>query len=167
MYEYLRRGLGWSELSWWEKAQRLGIHCNFDHPDKPRPVCFEDNSQDEQIANVNRCVRYPGGSCERNNRAGSIWCCPEGYPREYMQDIPSDVAIYEEERRRLLEQEPVTPQPTQSTVTPSTSSQPAPVSRHTFLTRLTHPGAIAAITLLAGGGAFFYLMRRRQAWRYA
>ena len=165
MYE--RTGMGWSELTWWEKARMLGIACNVEHGStKPRSVCFKNTPQDIEIANLNRCVRYPGGHCERDGVEGQIWCCPEGYPRDYLERIPPEVSAYEEERRRWLEQEPQSQQPQQPQATLPPAGDPVPVSQHTFFTRLSHPGALAALGLLAGGGVLFFLAGRRNSRRY-
>lgn len=164
MYKRVKNGLGWSEAPWsWEVAT-LGINCELETAwEKPRSVCFENNPEDQQVANVNQCVRYHSAPCETQGRDGEIWCCPENYPRDYMQTVPSDVSSYDEERRRLLAQEPETTTPG----APDASDQrdPRPVSRHTFWTRLTHPGAITAMVAIAGGGTLFYLMKRRREQR--
>lgn len=172
MYE---RGMGWvapSLFSWaglWSAGE-----CNISGPSgKPREVCFQETPEDVAIANASGCTRYhQTGSQERQRKCpgdlGFVWCCPEGYPREYMRNIPSDVSSYEEERRRLLEQEAVTQEPgTTPESTPSTPapSVPAPIAQHTFWTRLTHPGALAAFGVVAGAGVLFYIISRRRSRR--
>ena len=167
MYERTK-GLGWSEAPWSYEIATLGLNCEL-HTRwrKPRSVCFENNPEDEQIAHANQCTRYPNSPCTTQGREGSTWCCPDGYPRDYMRDIPSDVASYEAERRRLLAQEPASPQPEEPVPTPvlPPPSDPTPVAQHTFFTRLTHPGALTALAVLAGGGALLYTMYRRRARR--
>ena len=179
MYERTRADLGWYEPSGWEWFN-VGGACDdywgFRHIEgerghgKPREICFRNDPEDEQIAHNSGCTKLPPRfawtgrthvSCD--DEKGTIWCCPENYPQEYMQNIPSDVSSYEEERQRLLAQEPAAPGD-QQPETPD-SPTPAPVSRHTFWTRLTHPGAITAMAAIAGGGALFYYLKHRRVGR--
>lgn len=171
MYESLTRGLGWNEPEGWYDIANAAGACNLRGPSgSPREICFNNTPQDAEIAYQSRCTRissfFSDSPVGCNDGQGAVWCCPEGYPREYMRDVPSDVSIYEEARRRHLEEEPASPPGQLPPDRRPDGGTPRPVSQHTFLTRLSHPGAIAAIALLGGGGALFFFMRRRRGRRY-
>ncbi|MHC4297760.1 MAG: hypothetical protein ACYS7Y_10705 [Planctomycetota bacterium] len=166
MYEKVSRGLGWNEPEGLHDLYFLSGACNLRGPSgSTREICFDTTAEDEEIARQAGCsplqALFSDETVGCNNDRGRLWCCPEGYPREYLREIPPEVSVYEQEQKRLLEQAPMTQPP--SDTTPSSVS--SPVSRHTFWTRLTHPGALAAIGVLAGSGVLFYFMqKRRQDW---
>lgn len=168
MYE--RKGLGWSEPGGWD-AVSVAAQCNLRGPSgKPREICFDTTPEDEAIAHQSGCTRLegllqPGTYTTCNGDRGNFWCCPDNYPRDYMENIPSDVSSYERERLRLLAQDPSTATPGSPAPDAQDQRDPRPGHRHTFWTRLTHPGAIAAMVAIAGGGTLFYFLKRRRGQR--
>jgi len=164
MYERVQAGLGWDELSWTDWFLYRGI-CGQRGSlvgDRTHEVCFQETPEDQAIADAAHCIRYRNmldspKACGEN---GHIFCCPEGYPRPYMREIPPEASVYEAERERWLAQEPEDSTLPQEPVDSEGADQPPSVPRHTFWTKLSHPGAMAALAVLGAGGLFF-LMRRR------
>ena len=140
MYEVHPGAMGFSDLPWWQGGAHM--MCEWQPPeDKSREVCFQETPEEETIAQGAGCVRfqqsgpYPLTCTGADGREGRYWCCPENQPRDYMQNVPPDALVHDEERQRLLAQEPEVPN----------REKPNPVPQDASSIGGMHPGAVAAI----------------------
>lgn len=136
MYEHTPAGLGWEtifETNWLGGQTETPHHC-MELVDRGVPGaeaqqrCFKETTAERQLATEAQCVRI-GWPCETSGAAGSTWCCPPGQPDRQVpegQVIPGDPAV---------------------TIIPPSGGDPRPVFQHSFLSRLSHPGAMMAIGL--------------------
>ena len=153
MYEYMRGGLGYAPVlqeqtwsQWWNDVTPDPKPC-LERPGGVE-VCFSDTPSERSIANDYDCDRM-GFRCTERGHAGATWCCP---PMILADQPSSDPHVDEVD----MEEESVV-------VTPPPTTPPRPFATHTTVGRLTHPGALMAMSLGAVG--LFFLYRQYQASR--
>ena len=141
MYESLPGGLGWETLY----QTSLGFQTETPKPcielqhrgvpgEEAEQRCFKATSAEQSLALESQCERI-GWPCETGDEAGSTWCCPPGQPD---RQVPEGY---------------VTPGEPEIVVP---SGDPRPVHQRSFLSKLSHPGALAALGLMAVAGYLGY-----------
>lgn len=154
MYEHAAGGLGWEtvyETNWLGGRTGTIRGClELQHRGVPgaeaQTRCFKSTSPEQALAIQSECERI-GAPCETGGESGSTWCCNPGQPE-----------------RQLAEGEVILGEPE---VIPVPPGDPAPGARHSFWTKLTHPGALAAIGLMGVVGYFGYRALVAQESRWA
>jgi len=138
MYEYMPSGLGWETLferNWYGGQSETPLTC-MELVDRgvsaaqAQQRCFKDTAPERTLAAQAECVRI-GWPCQTSGEEGSTWCCPPGNPD------------------RQVPEGSVTPEEPEITVVLPSGGDPRPLYQHSFWSRLSHPGAIAALGLVA------------------
>jgi hypothetical protein len=145
MYEYMPAGLGWEtvyETNWYGGQTETPKGC-IELSDRGVPMaeaqtrCFKQTAAEQSLAIASECERV-GWECETDGEQGSTWCCAPGRPDHQVPEgevIPGDPDV---------------------TVVPPAGGDPRPLYQHSFMSRLSHPGAMAAIGLMAVVGYLGY-----------
>jgi len=156
MYEYMGAGLGWAtvfETNWLGGRTDTPKTC-IELSDRGVPAvetqqrCFKETVAERLLAEQSECVRM-GYACDVSGDAGATWCCAVGRPAS---QLPGGV---------------VTPGEPEVVVVPPPGGDPRPISEHTVLSRLAHPGALMALGLIGVAGFLGYRMLVSQRDRAA
>lgn len=153
MYEHSPSGLGWETLyqtNWYGGQTETPLRC-IELQDRGVPGeeaeqrCFKGTSPEQTLAIQSECERI-GFPCETGGEGGSSWCCAPGRPD-----------------RQLREGEVFPGEPEVTVVPPG---DPTTGHRHSFMSKLSHPGALAALGLIAVVGYFGYrgLVAQNSRW---
>jgi hypothetical protein len=145
MYEFSQSGLGWEtvyETNWYGGQTETPKSClELQHRGVPgaeaQVRCFKETAAEQRLAIESECERI-GWECETGDEQGSTWCCAPGRPDH---QVPEGEVI---------------PGEPEVTVVPPAGGDPRPLYQHSFMSRLSHPGAIAAISLMAVVGYLGY-----------
>jgi hypothetical protein len=145
MYEYAPRGLGWETLyqtTWYGARSETPKPCwGLVHrgvsAEEAQQRCFKDTTAERALAVESECAPF-GFGCRADGDVGNIWCCPPGQPGH---QLPAGEVI------------PGEPEVTQ---VPEPDREPPVVHQHTLMTRLAHPGAMAAFGVAALVGYLAY-----------
>lgn len=145
MYEFSPIGLGWEtvyETNWYGGQTETPKSClELQHrnvsAEEAHVRCFKQNEAEQRLAIESECVRV-GWDCQTDGEQGSTWCCAPGRPDHQIAEgevIPGEPDVI---------------------VVPPTGGDPRPLYQHSFISRLSHPGAMAAIGLMAVVGYLGY-----------
>lgn len=155
MYEYIPSGLGWEtvfETNFFGGRTDTPKRC-MELTDRGVPAseteqrCFKDTVAERTLAIESECSRI-GWFCETSGERGETWCCPIGRPASQIPEgdvVPGDPSIV---------------------VIPPAGGEPRPFSQHSFLSRLSHPGAIAAFGFIGVAAFLGYRMLISQQDRW-
>jgi len=174
VYEYNDRrnalsGLGWSELTAWDRFFLNTRLCSPHGSENRRRLCFvEDDVLDERTATQAGCIRTTEGCTTASDNRGLVWCCPQDRPGT---PVPMTPEQREREEQRVQVQQQaedegrITSTDEPPPKTPPEEPEPPSQSPYAGVQKLfMTPASWAAMLTLGLGGYYayrYYRLRNR------